>query len=73
MKKEITLGQLLSTAVVVMIALLTAWGTMNNRVTRQGEQIEAIKDRQNRIEMMLNRIDDKLETIIIKIENKKDR
>lgn len=73
MKKEITLGQLLATAVTVVIALVTGWSTMNNKVTRQGEQIEAIKDRQNRVEIMLNKIDDKLETIIIRLENKKDR
>ena len=73
MKKEITLGQLLATAVTVIATIITAWITLSNKVATQGTRIDAIENWQAKAERTLDKIDDKLDKIIIKLENKKDR
>lgn len=73
MKKEITFGQLIAVAVTVLTTIITAWVTLNNRVASQGERINAVENSQIKVDKKLDRIDDKLDVIIIKVENKKDR
>lgn len=47
MKREITLGQLLSVGVTILIALITGWVTLNNKVTGNTSDIK-----NNEIRMM---------------------
>lgn len=47
MKKEITVGQLLSVAVTLLIALATGWITITNKVTRAEDKIQAIEAQQS--------------------------
>lgn len=84
MKPEITLGQLLSVASALLIAMATGWITMTNKVARQDEKMEAM-----RTQWMQERLDfrkdldhikysnadmqSKLTDILIKLENKQNR
>lgn len=80
MKKEITLGQLLSVGVTLLIAIVTGWVTLNNKVSSHDAQIKSLESRQTKIESSIDRFDDKLDKVIdavtdikIKMERKKDR
>lgn len=73
MKKEITLGQLLSVATTLLIALATGWITINKEVTKSSTRIDSLEVRQDKTERILERIEGKVELILIKLENKKDR
>lgn len=88
MKKEITLGQLLSVAVTLLIAVITGWVTISNKVTEQGTkfniQIEQIKSEQaaiqarfdrftERFEIKLDKINENVNSVLIKMETKLDR
>lgn len=73
MKKEITLGQLLSVAMTLLIAILTGWITLSNKVSTHDMKIETLQSQQNRTVIVLDRIETKTELILIKMENKKDR
>jgi hypothetical protein len=73
MKKEITLGQLMSVGVTLLIAIVTAWITLSNKVSQQDVEIRELRERQNKTDQSLVRIESKLELILIKLENKKDR
>lgn len=88
MKKEITLGQLLSVAVTLLIAVITGWITMSNKVTYQETkfaiEIENIKAQQaadkkdgeryrERVELKLDKINENVNSVLIKMESKLDR
>jgi len=88
MKKEITLGQLLSVAVTLLIALVTGWVTLNKKVTEQdtrfGIEIEQIKKQQDaiqsrfdrfteRIELKLDKVNENVNSVLVKMETKVDR
>jgi len=88
MKKEITLGQLLSVAVTLIIAAVTGWVTLTNKITEQGTkfniQIEQIKADQaaiqarfdrftERIELKLDKVNENVNSVLVKMETKVDR
>ena len=70
MKKEITLGQLISAGVTLLIAIVTAWVTINNKVSAHAEAIDAIKKRQDRTDIQLDKIDATTTTILFELQNK---
>jgi hypothetical protein len=88
MKREITLGQLLSVAITVLIAFGTGWITLTNKVTEQGAkfdiQIKQIKEDQaaiqarfdrftERIELKLDKVNENVNSVLVKMETKVDR
>jgi len=88
MKKEITLGQLLSVAVTLLIAVITGWITLTNKVTQQETkfniQIEQLKADQaaiqarfdrftERIEFKLDKVNENVNSVLVKMESKLDR
>lgn len=73
MKKEITIGQLLSVGATLLIAIVTGWVTLNNRVSTHDAEIRHLQSRYDKAEKTFERIEDKVEQILIKMENKKDR
>lgn len=73
MKKEITVGQLLSVAATLLIALATGWVTLNNKVSSHETEIQGIKKQQEKTDRILERIEGKIELILITLPNKKDR
>ena len=73
MKREITLGQLLAVATTLLIALATGWVTINKEVTKSSTRIDSLEFRQDKTDRILERIEGKVELILIKLENKKDR
>lgn len=88
MKKEITLGQLLSVAVTLLIALITGWITISNKVTEQGVrqdiEIRNLKEQQasdkkdnerfkERVELKLDKINENVNSVLVKMETKLDR
>lgn len=84
MKKEITVGQVLSIASAVLIALVTHWYTLNNKITRLETQREEDRirlfDMQLEISKKFDKIDKNLgdlsndtRLILITLEKKVDR
>lgn len=84
MKREITLGQLLSVAVSVVIALATGWITQNNKVSKleekvmilqqqQTQQAEANEKKFDKIDKTLSDIQNDTRLILINLERKADR
>lgn len=84
MKKEITLGQLLSVAVTVIIALATGWITQNNKVSTLQEQVRQLQNDQYNMQISTdkkfdkidNKLDDNSSTlsdIKVLLERKADR
>lgn len=88
MKKEITLGQLLSVAVTLLIAVITGWVTISNKVTEQGTkfniQIEQIRKDQDaiqarfdrfteRIELKLDKVNENVNSVLVQMESKVNR
>jgi len=84
MKREITLGQLLSVAVSVVIALATGWITQNNKVSKleekvmilqqqQAQQAEANEKKFDKIDKTLSDIQNDTRLILINLERKADR
>ena len=68
MKKEITLGQLVSVSATLLIAIVTAWVTINNKVSVHSEAIESIKKRQDRTDVQLDKIDATTTTILFELQ-----
>lgn len=68
MKKEITLGQLVSVSATLLIAIVTAWVTINNKVSAHSEAIESIKKRQDRTDVQLDKIDATTTTILFELQ-----
>lgn len=73
MKKEITMGQLLSVGATLLIAIVTGWVTLNNKVSSHDAEIKSLQKSDAKKEQVLDRIEGKLEQILIKLENKRDR
>lgn len=80
MKKEITFGQLLAVGSTLLIAVITGWVTLNNKVSAHDIEIKSLKEKQERTESTLDRIEAKIDEInkaqtfiLVKLENKKDR
>lgn len=84
MKKEITLGQLLAVAITLLISIVSAWVTINNKVTRLESQQQEYRDQQYTLQVAndkkFDKIDQKMDAIssdtrqiLIKLENKADR
>lgn len=84
MKREITVGQLLSVAVSVVIALATGWITQNNKVSKleekvmilqqqQAQQAEANEKKFDKIDKTLSDIQNDTRLILINLERKADR
>ncbi len=73
MKKEITLGQLLGVGVTLLIAIITAWVTLNNKVSEHDVEIKSLQSSQSRTDQKLDRIEGKVEQVLINMERKKDR
>jgi len=84
MKKEITLGNLLTVATTVVLAFLAAWITMNNKVAemkvKQAEDEKRYYDSQiandrkaDRIEAKMDKLFDVMNDLSIKVENKVTR
>lgn len=84
MKKEITVGQLIGSAITLLVAIMTAWITISNKVTRVETQQE--QDRVEQYNIQLNndkkfdKIDAKMDAIsndtrqiLINLQNKADR
>lgn len=73
LKKEVTVGQLLTIAGSVIIALATGWITMNNRVSRlEARDLEREKQYE-KIERKMDRIDELVTKIYVELQNKQDR
>lgn len=84
MKREITLGQLLSVAVSVVIALATGWITQNNKVSKLEEKVMILQQQQtqqadanekkfDKIDKTLSDIQNDTRLILINLERKADR
>lgn len=67
MKKEFTLGQLLSVAVTLLIAIVTGWVTLNGKVSADSERIKAVEARQTRVESAVDKMSDKIDRIYEKV------
>lgn len=84
MKKEITIGQLLSVAATLVIAMATGWVTMSNKVTRAETRLDALETMQRQDKMEYTKAIDELKwkvqdgnqqiiQILLKLENKQNR
>lgn len=80
MKKEITLGQLLSVATTLLIAIVTGWVTLNNKVSAHDIEIRTLQQNQIKWDIVVDRIEAKIDEtnklstqILIQLQNKKDR
>jgi len=73
MKKEITVGQLLSVGVTILIAIVTGWVTLNNKVSTHDAEIKHLQNRYDKSEKTFERIEAKVEQILISLQNKKDK
>lgn len=73
LKKEVTVGQLLTIAGSVIIALATGWITMNNRVSRlEARDLEREKQYE-KIEQKMDKINEVVTKIYVELQNKQDR
>jgi hypothetical protein len=80
MKKEITIGQLLSVGATLLIAMFSGWVTLNNKVSSQGVEIKVLQDNQSKWDRVVERIEAKIDRnneittqILIQLQNKKNR
>lgn len=84
MKKEITLGQLLSVSVTIVIALITGWITLSNKVATQERDLKNLEirfvDMQISIERKFDRLENKIDhtngilnEVKVLLERKQDR
>lgn len=80
MKKEITLGQLLTGLLSLLITVVTAWITLNNKVSSHSEKIKTLEERLlygekmiERVETKIDRLNEQNTRILIALENKKNR
>ena len=73
MKREITLGNLLSIFVPIFV-LLFGWGiSVTTRIERQDTRIEQVEKSALKNETKIEKVDDKLEENFKVIQNKLDR
>lgn len=73
MKREITLGQVIATAVTLLLAIITGWVTITNKVTRLEARQDELEKRYDRIETKIDLIVDKTQNILIELERKQNR
>ncbi len=77
MRREITLGQLLSVAMGIIISLATGWITQNNKVSKLEEQVRNMQtemyNMQLRSDSKFDKIDNKLDVITNGISDLKER
>jgi len=73
MKKQITLGEAIGFAVIIITTVIGAWVTISKDVARHDERIKNLENSGAKIEMMLQKIIDGQQELSIKIENKQDR
>lgn len=73
MKKEITIGQLLAAATTLLIAVITGWITLNNKVSENTSDINTLKNNNDKVEKKLDKIQETQTMILIELQNKKDR
>lgn len=73
MKKEITLGQLISVATVVLISVITGWITMNNKVSKLEVSDEERSKQFERLELKIDKNNEITTNILIELQNKADR
>jgi hypothetical protein len=80
MKKEITIGQLLSVGATLLIAIITGWVTLNNKVSSQAVEIKVLQENQNKWDRVVERIEAKIDLnnektnqVLIELQNKKNR
>lgn len=84
MKREISLGQVLTISIALLTSLITGWVTINNKLTDQNRRIQTIEiqqeKQQNQIEQITARLEDKVDHIrdeLIQVrlllENKQNR
>lgn len=84
MKKQITLGEALGFAITILIVVVTSWVTQSKEVARHDERLKILE--QSREEMKIDIkemkhdqqenfifLSAKLETILLKLENKADK
>jgi hypothetical protein len=84
MKKEITVGQLISVATTLLIAIITAWITLTKKVTvmevkqqnMEASQIdERIENRRamNELKWAIDNGNQRLTEILVQLQNKENR
>lgn len=84
MKKEITLGQLLSVSIALFISLVTGWITLTNKVSSQEVEINRLQKNQEymqqkwdhgmeRLEFKIEDGNEDIKKILIELQNKADR
>ena len=84
MKKEITVGQLLSAFITVLVAVIGGWITLNNKITENKVNITNVQALQEKNEGLYIKRLESLEAkvdiqnagivqILLKLENKADR
>jgi hypothetical protein len=75
MKKEITVGQLVSAAVTVLIAMFAGWMSINNKVATLEEKNRTFEHQLYNLQLSMDkkydRIDDKLDKITNAVYEKK--
>lgn len=84
MKKEITVGQLLTVAVSLLLAVITAWITLEKKVSKNEIEIQQVKGDQisrdlkleklfDRLDQKMDRLSDDQQVIKIELQNKANR
>jgi len=84
MKKEITVGQVVGVAATLLIAIMSAWITLNNKVTRLETKQEQDRVEQYNLQIANDKKFDKMDNkidgiqndtrqILINLQNKQDR
>lgn len=73
MKKEITLGQLLSVGVTVLLTIISGWITMNNKITKIEARQEMSEKRWEKIELKLDENLSAINQVKVELQNKKNR
>lgn len=84
MKKEITVGQLLTVAVSLLLAVITAWITLEKKVSKNEIEIQQVKGEQisrdlkleklfDRLDQKMDRLSDDQQVIKIELQNKANR
>ena len=66
MERKISLGQVLSISVTLIIAIFTGWVTINNKVTDADRRI-------TNLELQQEKMQNQLEQIMIRFETKLDK
>ena len=68
-----TVGQLVAVGTTLLIAIITGWVTINNKVSTHDAEIKHLQNRYEKSEQTFERIEGKIEQILITIQNKQDR